>query len=354
MFDSISHSLPKLNETGYSPNVIAQLKMSRSKTTNVAYDSKWKLFAGFAQTKSFDPLQTTPAQLAEFLTFLFVERKIKPSTIKGYRAAIGHVLRLANGYDPGDDQIITLLMKSFDRQLPPSKNTVPKWDIAVVLNQLAKTNNMSMPIALLMSKAIFLLALASGARRGEIWALTNNLKLVLTNPKIILVEYDKQFVFKTQFTRQDKKQPKHMTIPMLPFEQAQICPGSTLLTYLKRVKSSRGTQQKSLFIPIGEDKKDLSKQAISGNIVKTIRWAYQQNNTPFPQQVTAHSVRGITTTLRLTVGNSVQDIMDAGNWTNASTFFKFYNQVIDPKTIADLKSLPNVACASKILNTDLL
>ena len=134
--------------------------MSRSKTTNIAYDSKWKLFAGFAQTKSFDPLKTTPAQLAEFLTFLFVDRKIKPSTIKGYRAAIGHVLRLANGYDPGDDQIITLLMKSFDRQLPPSKNTVPKWDIAVVLNQLAKTNNMSMPIELLMSKAIFLLALA--------------------------------------------------------------------------------------------------------------------------------------------------------------------------------------------------
>ena len=93
----------------------------------------WKLFVGFAKTNKFEPTLASPAQLAKFLTHLFDNRKVKPSTIKGYRAAIGHILRLATGYDPGEDPIIKTLIQSFERQKPTTRNNTPTWDVALVL-----------------------------------------------------------------------------------------------------------------------------------------------------------------------------------------------------------------------------
>ena len=75
-----------------------------------------KLFQPFAKDKKFNPIETSPAQLADFLTRLFEKRFIRPNTIKGYRAAISNVLRLAIGYDPGEDLTIKMLLKNFERQ----------------------------------------------------------------------------------------------------------------------------------------------------------------------------------------------------------------------------------------------
>ena len=202
LFNDVSHKLPKLDQKGYSPHVINHLSKARAKTTNQSYDSKWKLFQQFAKDNKFNPNETSPAQLADFLTHLFEKRSIRPNTIKGYRAAIGHVLRLATGYDPGEDPIIKMLLKSFERQRPVVVNNTPSWDVALVLDQWANTDNQSLTLELLQTKTIFLLALASGARRGELWALTSEVIQLSDNPITLAIPYDKQFVFKTQFTRQ--------------------------------------------------------------------------------------------------------------------------------------------------------
>ena len=83
--------------------------------------------------------------MAKFLTHLFDNRKVKPSTMKGYRAVIGHILRLATGYDP----IIKTLIHSFERQKPTTQNTTSTWDVALVLESWAKTDGDTMPLKLL-------------------------------------------------------------------------------------------------------------------------------------------------------------------------------------------------------------
>ena len=171
------------------------------------YDAKWKLFEQFALTNTIDPIQTSTAQLAGFLTFLFEKRSVQPNTIKGYRSAIGHVLRLATGYDLGDDIIIKTLLKSFERQRPKTPKSNLSWDFAVVLEEWADTHNDDLPLHLLQTKIIFLLALASGARRGEIWALTHKVNKVSEEPLTFSIPFDEPFVFKTQFTRQDRYKP---------------------------------------------------------------------------------------------------------------------------------------------------
>ena len=91
---------------------------------------------------------------------------------------------------------------------------------------------------------------------------------------------------------------------------------------------------------------------ISAQVVKAIKWAYRVENTPFPKNVKAHDVRGVAATLRVTAGQSIHDVLEAGNWTNPMTYFKHYNQTFLPDTLTHLKKHSFLACAGKIISTD--
>ena len=113
LLSSVVHSVPRLSNLGYSDTVINQLNLARRPSTNLTYDSKWKLFAQFANDKNFDPLYASPALVAEFLLHIAKNRHVTTSTLAGYRAAIGRVLKLTTGYDPGKCEILSQLMQSF-------------------------------------------------------------------------------------------------------------------------------------------------------------------------------------------------------------------------------------------------
>ena len=93
----VVHSVPRLSNLGYSDTVINQLNLGRRPSTNLTYDSKWKLFAQFANDKNFDPFYASPALVADFLLHIAKNRHVTTSTIAGYRAAIGRVLKLTTG-----------------------------------------------------------------------------------------------------------------------------------------------------------------------------------------------------------------------------------------------------------------
>ena len=351
MFGTLQHNLPQLDDRGYSPGVIRHLHKARASSTNENYESKWKLFCAFAEQR-FDPYTATPSQLAEFLTHLFENRKVSPTTIKGYRAAVGHVLRLSCGYDPGNDEIIRLLMKSFDRQQPTSRNKVPSWDISVVLDQWGATVNSELSLALLQTKAIFLLALATGARRGEIWALTCDVCVPTNQGDPMVLPFDKNFVFKTQFTCKNKKFPKALHVQALADPKLEtVCPVHTLCCFLARSSSIRQENQTSLFLPMRDGAVLPTKQLISANVVKAITWAYKQAGRAPPRTARAHDVRGIATTLALQAGHGLEDVLEAGHWSNPHTFFKHYQKELTPLTLQRLKRVPHVACAGTIIKT---
>lgn len=334
--------------------MVAHLKKSRANSTNENYESKWKLFAAYAHNK-FDTSTTTPAQLAEFLTFLFEKRGVQPTTIKGYRAAIGHVLRLANGYDPGEDDIIRLLMKSFDRQRPVKSRKVPTWDVALVLNQLKQKENQELTFAELQAKAIFLLALATGARRSELWALTKNVQFLGDSCTSMVIPFDKTFVFKTQFTCKNRKFPASLNVQSLGGSESElICPVTTIRAFLQRSHDHRQAHQNSLFIPTRTGADVTTKQLISANVVKVITWAYKRAGKTTPVRVRAHDVRGVATTLALTAGHALEEVLQAGYWTSPHTFYKHYLKSFATQTLNDLQNVPHVVCAGKVIQTDLL
>ena len=276
LLDTVAHQLPELKDEGYSKNVLGQLKLSRAKSTNQTYNSKWNLFAGYAEKTGFDPFKATAAQVADFLLHIFKTRHLKHSTVSAYRTAIGQVLWLSNDTNISNNRIITLLLKSFERQSLSQTKKLAKWDVGLVLKYWAESKNSNLDISLLTTKTVFLTALATGARRGELWALTNNIKQVQTNPLEVEIPFQPDFVTKTQFTRKDGQNYKCLRIPALSgLGQENICPVACLYSYRDCTSRLRQPSCSSLFVPLNPNTQKMTKQFISAHVIKAINTAFQ-------------------------------------------------------------------------------
>ena len=74
-------------------------------------------------------------QLADFLIFLFEEKKLAISSIQGYRSCISKVF-LARGIDISHDSDLNMLVRNFAIELPVQHREAPRWDLMVVLRRL--------------------------------------------------------------------------------------------------------------------------------------------------------------------------------------------------------------------------
>ena len=342
-----------MRSEGYSQDVIRQLSLSRAQSTNSTYDSKWKLFDQFCRDRNRDPELADSPLLADFLLYLFQVRGLKPSTIAGYRAAIGQVLRLSSPYDPRCDDKLTLLVKSFERMRPPSVNSVPSWDIGLVLSALLHLECSSIPV--LSAKAIFLLALATGCRRGELWALDRNVQVVSRHPWLIQLRWHPAFVSKTHFTRKVVSRPKPIPVPAIQDEHLRnICPVHTLMEYLDLTAGLRRPEQRSLFLPVNPVTRDITKQSISFQIVKAVKLAYNFLDRSPPPGIKAHDVRGVAASLRAAAGASLEDIMDAGQWSSPSTFYRYYEKALTSGQVQTLQTIPVFVSARRCISSSSL
>ena len=57
-------------------------------STLEVYASKWKVFETWCLSKDIDPFKATISQIADFLFYLFHEKKLACIYIEGYRMAI--------------------------------------------------------------------------------------------------------------------------------------------------------------------------------------------------------------------------------------------------------------------------
>ena len=113
--------------------------------------------------------------VADFLLYLFQDKKLQPSTIDGYRSAIADKL----GNSPisvSKDKNLTHLLDSFHRDRPKGRRGILSWNLSLVLHQRTKAASEPIKEASLKHltlKTFFLLALGSGKHRSEIHAWQN-------------------------------------------------------------------------------------------------------------------------------------------------------------------------------------
>ena len=161
-----------IKEQGFSEAVAARIEAPQRGSTRSVYEAKWTVFTKWCNTNQVDFRAPSVKSVADFLMYLFEDRKLQPSTIDGYRSAIAD--KLGNlPFNISKDENLTRLLDSFHRDRPRGRRGIPSWNLSLVLHQLTKAPFEPIgeaPLKHLTFKTVFLLALGSGKRRSEIHA----------------------------------------------------------------------------------------------------------------------------------------------------------------------------------------
>ena len=161
-----------IKEQGFSEAVATRIEAPQRGSTRSVYEAKWAIFTKWCITNQVDFRAPPVKSVADFLMYLFEDRKLQPSTIDGYSSAIAD--KLGNlTLNISKDENLTRRLDSFHRDRPKGRRGIPSWNLSLVLHQLTKAPFEPIKEASLKHltfKTVFLLALGSGKRRSEIHA----------------------------------------------------------------------------------------------------------------------------------------------------------------------------------------
>ncbi len=322
--------------SGLPPAVVNTITSARALSTRQAYRLKWNLFVDWCSPRREDPRRCPIAVVLSFLQD-GLERRLSPSTLKVYVAAIAAHHDAVNGKSLGKHDLVIRFLRGARRLNPPRPHLVPSWDLPSVLSALRGAPFeplQSVELKFLSLKTVLLSALATVKRVGDLQAFSVDDSCLEFGPA------DSHVVLRPR----PGCVPKVPTMPFreqvvnlqaLPREEADpaialLCPVRALRIYVDRTQSFRTSDQ--LFVCFGGQQKGraVSKQRLAHWIVEAIVLAYQARRLPCPLGVRAHSTRGVASSWALARGASIADICKAAGWATPNTFARFYNLRIEP------------------------
>ena len=319
-----------IKEQGFSEAVATRIEAPQRGSTRSVYEAKWAIFTKWCITNQVD-FRTPPVKsVADFLMYLFEERKLQPSTIDGYRSAIAAKLG-SSTLNISKDENLTRLLDSFHRDRPKGRRGIPSWNLSLVLHQLTKAPFEPIKEASLKHltfKTVFLLALGSGKRRSEIHAWQHkNIRHQSDWTKISLYP-SPSFLSKNQLAKEGPDSVAPVVIPALAptldrslKSDRSLCPVRALRYYLDRTSDFR--QNKELvFVSFkkGFDK-DISPATISSWIKQTVILCYELSDQEAHKlhQVKAHDIRAFAASKAFQSGVSLEQILSACHWKSHNT-----------------------------------
>ena len=324
-----------IKRQGFSKAVAEKIEAPQRVSTRSVYEAKWTIFTKWCISNQVDFRAPPINSVADFLLYLFQDRKLQPSTIDGYRTAIADKL----GNSPTNiskDENLTCLLDSFHRDRTKGRRGIPSWNLSLVLHQLTKAPFEPIKEASmkhLTFKTVFLLALGSGKRRSEIHAwLHRNIRHQSDWSKVSLYP-SPSFLSKNQLAKEGPESVAPVVIPALAptldkslRSDRSLCPVRALRYYLDRTSDLR--QNKELvFVSFkkGFDK-DISPATISSWIKQTVILCYElsDHQAHTLHQVKAHDVRAFAASKAFQSGVSWEQILSACHWKSHNTFTQFY------------------------------
>ena len=324
-----------IKEQGFSKDVATRIEAPQRGSTRSVYEAKWSVFTKWCLSNKVDFGAPPVKSIADFLLYLFQDRKLQPSTIDGYRSAIAD--KLGNStINISKDENRTRLLDSFHKDRPKGRRGIPSWNLSLVLHQLTKPPFEPIKEASLKHltfKTVFLLALGSGKRRSEIHAWQNrNIRHQSDWSKVSLYP-SPSFLSKNQLAKEGPDSVALVVIPALAptldrslKADRSLCPVRALRYYLDRTSDLR--QNKELvFVSFkkGFDK-DISPATISPWIKQTEILCYELSDQEARtiNQVKAHDVRAFAASKAFQSGVSLEQILSACHWKSHNTFTQFY------------------------------
>ena len=153
----------------------------------------------------------------DFLIHLPRDKGFSLSALKGYRSTINSVLAL-KGVDLATSRELSMLFRSFSKSCSPTDLRPPAWDVVLVLQSLMNPPYEPLKTVeerVLAHKALFLIALASAKRVGELHALSHRVSHSV-GWKEVSFGFIPGFVTKTQDQSSPDQRFESFTVPALP------------------------------------------------------------------------------------------------------------------------------------------
>ena len=297
-------------------------------STTLIYCRKWAKFCKWVKRRGHTLSNITPARIATYLWTLF-NRGLALSTINGYRAAINAVMRWV---DPSIivHPLIVHTIKAFKRSRPVVRTKTPSWDVQVVLKHLASAAYEPLdkvPIRQVLKKALFLLAIASARRTGELQAISSNVSFTDSG---MTCTYLPEFVAKTE--SRANPLPRSFMVPSLSQVVGQVdeeqlyCPVRAIRHYLLTLGRMGYGYHRRLFRSLRDPSKPLPSNHLSYLIREVIKQAhvfYSNANLP-AIRVRAYETRAMAASLNVSYNMSFRQILSYGIWRTPSVFVRHY------------------------------
>ncbi len=316
--------------------VVETITQAGAPSTRQAYALKWSLFANWCSSRREDPRRCTIGVVLSFLQER-LERRLSPSTLKVYVAAIAAHHDAVDGRSLGKHDLIVRFLRGARRLNPSRPPLMPSWDLSIVLAGLQRGPCEpldSVELRYLSAKTALLTALTSIKRVGDLQAFSVSEECLVFGPDYshVVLRPRPGYVPKVLTT---PFRDQVVNLQALPSEEADpalalLCPVRALRIYVERTRSFRSSEQ--LFVCYGGQQKGkaVSKQRLAHWIVDAIALAYQSQGEPCPMGVRAHSTRSVASSYALAHGASLADICRAAGWATPNTFARFYNLRVEP------------------------
>ena len=232
-------------------------------------------------------------------------------SLNSYRSAISSVHERIDGFTVCQHPLVTRLMKGVFNDRPPLPRYTCTWNVQTVLSHINSWgDNDSLSIKQLSWKTVMLLALSRPSRSAD-----------LSQLSLCGKQYKPEGVsFAPNSLAKQSRQGKQITeffFPSFPHD-SRLCPVEALKAYEGRTAPYRGGEPK-LFLALIKPYKAVTSSTIA-RWLKSLLEAAGIDTSVF----TAHSVRGVSSSVAANMGITTNDILKAADWSSESVFQRFY------------------------------
>lgn len=282
--------------------------------TQTAYNSCWRQWDSWCQSKQIDPFQTSVEYVADFLAELYA-KGYEYRTINSYRSAISAFHAGIEGNKIGKHDLICQLMTGIFNKNPPRPRYMQMWDVNKVLSYIiGMENNKDLSLKEISMKLCMLMALASASRSSEIHKFDIE-NMNITEDEII-------FTLKS-LTKSRRVGQSPISVKFTKYEEhPKLDIISCTMEYLEKTKIIRA-EEKQLFVSFIKPHKAVKSCTIASWLKNLLALSGIDVSVFKP-----HSTRGASTSKANKYGLSIEQIINKGNWKSCKTFKKFYNRPI--------------------------
>ena len=304
----------------------------RDKSTK-AYNSLFHKWECWCVQRDRNPISGPVADIANFLAELYQDGYAY-SSLNSYRSAISSVHEHIEGYPVGQHPQIARILKGAYNLRPPKPRYSNTWKVSTVVTWLDSIDLKSSGLSLmeLSIKTVLLLALTRPLRSADLASFQlSNIRYL---PEGVIIT-------PSHLSKQSRmgKSVKDFFFPAFTVNP-NLCPVNTVKAYIERTSSLRASEKFLFLTAVPKHhpatastiarwiKAGLTKAGIDTNIFK------------------AHSVRSASTSAAADAGISISEILEAADWSSASTFEKFYYRPIKSSKfgLSVVSSASNLQC----------